>query len=1170
VRAKIVDSTGAEKGFVLIDGQAITVKTETFDAPCSWKYENNTVPIVKNNTFPTGMNWHIHEKWDHPAGTDSGFGFEQCGAAFTGGHYDPTYACGPASQHQGGKCSPSPGCVSPSSASIDGNERQEYRCDPSPTGYRAEPFRCEAGDLSGKYGTHDLGAPEQTYTDPYMPNANRLVNRSIVFHCATGRIFCGKLVAEEQAVGAITAAEKPADSVTTLTAMFHPTVGSRASIGSFVLTKDTIDANIDLSKLTTESITTALASACEGDTLQWHIHEKWLRGEGQVAALGADACSENYTSNHYDPLLACSVFSHNDLCATKVGGCVTPSSSISATQANYQCNFTEFPFSCEVGDLSAKYGDYKIAVDGTGSFSRTGTMDFLPPLSTLAGKSIVYHCGGKRSFCAELMPTPPHDVVQATFQYSNGTKSRAVGFVVLDGPEASIELDLGAVANGAAFIADNCPDGIKYHIHDTWNPTGAGDTSYVDIIGESCNTNTVIKGHYDPGLACSDVSAESGNCALIKQSTDSCPAKPASSYACSAAEYASNPFACEVGDLSGKFGTVIVDPTTLKVSRNDNDAFYEHTTALAGRSIALHCGTQIFACAKLEVKASTRVKPTTTEVTPPAEGNNGVVATLPNGVGAVKIQSSTIFVDVDLSKLSDEDRTNADLAACYSGGASTPLTWHIHDLWTDGGSTSGLGSTSCGASATGGHYDPTWACGPASSGRSSACDDAGKYCSQSAAAYNCNSSVAAGTNRFACEVGDMSGRYGGLPLTSGKGVFSLNREDNLLPPFAVLAGKSIVFHCNGQRAMCAKLIATRIEASPTPAPEIPGLSPSADDGGKAGTGLDVASLIVSLVFFAVFELTLMIVSIIVCFNCFSCCYCSSSHRVVGIVYFVLQLTAICCAGFVFVLGLSSECHGETRCVLLITNSALQAVVGIVTVMAHFILWLPSMLKHRRFVSVLAVVDLFLSFIGGISSVVGASAHPDGHTATYTTAVVFAFIEWFTISAAALLGSVSFDIAAMQKKRLDGDKAVDSSKINVAMTTLSESATQGGGVVEGAVTDFVSTYVAIHDFEPQNTPDDPDLEIKLTKGDTVEVLKRSLDESTDWWKVRNIRTGEIGYCPENHLAKSSQETTTNEAAVAVVGSAVLEERVPATTTSLPAVEDDDAEVPAETTTGPTEL
>merc|ERR1711871_549662 len=98
-----------------------------------------------------------------------------------------------------------------------------------------------------------------------------------------------------------------------------------------------------------------------------------------------------------------------------------------------------------------------------------------------------------------------------------------------------------------------------------------------------------------------------------------------------------------------------------------------------------------------------------------------------------------------------------------------------------------------------------------------------------------------------------------------------------------------------------------------------------------------------------------------------------------------------------------------------------------------------------------------------------------------------------ISAAALLGAVSFDIAAMQKKRLDGNKAVDSSKINVAMTTLSESATQGGGVVEGTANDFVSPYIVIHDFEPQNTPDDPDLEIKLTKGDTVEVLKRSLDD-----------------------------------------------------------------------------
>ena len=61
-----------------------------------------------------------------------------------------------------------------------------------------------------------------------------------------------------------------------------------------------------------------------------------------------------------------------------------------------------------------------------------------------------------------------------------------------------------------------------------------------------------------------------------------------------------------MGDLSGKFGPVVIDPTTKKVVRNDNDAFYEQTDAFAGKSIALHCGATIFACAKLEKTLSTR------------------------------------------------------------------------------------------------------------------------------------------------------------------------------------------------------------------------------------------------------------------------------------------------------------------------------------------------------------------------------------------------------------------------------------------------------------------------------------------------------------------------------------------------------------------------------------
>merc|ERR1711966_309537 len=41
---------------------------------------------------PAGLNWHIHER-GIPAGEASPAG---CGAASTGGHWDPTFGCGAA------------------------------------------------------------------------------------------------------------------------------------------------------------------------------------------------------------------------------------------------------------------------------------------------------------------------------------------------------------------------------------------------------------------------------------------------------------------------------------------------------------------------------------------------------------------------------------------------------------------------------------------------------------------------------------------------------------------------------------------------------------------------------------------------------------------------------------------------------------------------------------------------------------------------------------------------------------------------------------------------------------------------------------------------------------------------------------------------------------------
>lgn len=356
---------------------------------------------------------------------------------------------------------------------------------------------------------------------------------------------------------------------------------------------------------------------------------------------------------------------------------------------------------------------------------------------------------------------------------------------------------------------------------------------------------------------------------------------------------------------------------------------YSAAAALVGKSIAMHCGDKIFACAKLVTSVSTRAKPVTPQVTPPpAPANNAVVATLPNGAGSVVLKSSTITVSVDLTQMDEATRTSAQLQACFNGGSpTTDLAWHIHDLWTHG-ATGGLGTDSCGGTYTGLHYDPMWACGPFSGSLPATCDP-DQFCDGKKAAYSCNSTTFA-ADRSKCEVGDMSGRYGKMQLSEGKGFFSFNKEDNLLPPFEKLNGKSIVFHCNGKRAMCAKLVAARVENNAPPA-DAPTPASAAGSARVAGTGLSVAWLVCGLIFFAIFELVLLILAALVCLNMIPCIYCEcckatsspTLHRALGITYLLLQISAICLAILVFILALASDCHGEGRCVMLITNAAFQ-------------------------------------------------------------------------------------------------------------------------------------------------------------------------------------------------------------------------------------------------------
>eukprot|EP00121_Abeoforma_whisleri_P004066 Awhi_evm1s3668 len=83
------------------------------------------------------LGWHIHERRSESDFGD--VGGEACGPGPIGGHYDPTFACGPATEQR-------------ESCDLLGRTRasNQYTC--NPYFYAQSPYVCEAGDLGGKFG----------------------------------------------------------------------------------------------------------------------------------------------------------------------------------------------------------------------------------------------------------------------------------------------------------------------------------------------------------------------------------------------------------------------------------------------------------------------------------------------------------------------------------------------------------------------------------------------------------------------------------------------------------------------------------------------------------------------------------------------------------------------------------------------------------------------------------------------------------------------------------------------------------------------------------------------------------------------------------------------------------------------------------------------------------
>jgi hypothetical protein len=199
----------------------------------------------------------------------------------------------------------------------------------------------------------------------------------------------------------------------------------------------------------------------------------------------------------------------------------------------------------------------------------------------------------------------------------------------------------------ATFLV-SCPgltSGLKFHLHSIW----AGNSSSQGTL-TSCGPSTT-SGHYDPNLACGSSSTwATTNCTLLNRST-----AQGYGYSCTSTNFARRPGACEIGDLSGKFGLAQVTAGTSDQTKLDvlpptadrylrNDPLSPYVADFAGSawantgwtSVVFHCNdaasTRLF-CSELRAvsswsdcvgnalpdPAASVVTPSPVYVTPPTE-----------------------------------------------------------------------------------------------------------------------------------------------------------------------------------------------------------------------------------------------------------------------------------------------------------------------------------------------------------------------------------------------------------------------------------------------------------------------------------------------------------------------------------------------------------------------
>eukprot|EP00123_Amoebidium_parasiticum_P015274 comp22868_c0_seq1/m.36096 comp22868_c0_seq1/g.36096 ORF comp22868_c0_seq1/g.36096 comp22868_c0_seq1/m.36096 type:complete len:2150 (-) comp22868_c0_seq1:580-7029(-) len=770
------------------------------------KLDRAKLPQGGEACLKDGIHWSLRERWT--LANDSHFQ-DACWIEKTGRHFDPTLACGPFSANT--LCKNNAGCVPSSSAT----GATKYMC--TDTDFEANPYTCESGDLSGRHGKMAVDTKtwmvKDKVTDWYLSPLSALHNKSIVLTCGNGEnipIACARL---KEVCGDL------CDTCST------PDQCSKCKdSANHVLVEGTCQCKSDFYY---DGTTCKPYSNCPAGMY------------ADISSPVRDAvcrnCSAGCSKCDMDECLECAdgfnLHAGDCECPTGkdlVNGTCVEAAAVAGASASASANST--------GSASVSPTPTSSSVAANSSVVSTPTSSSVSstPTSTSVASNSSVSPTPTSTPSASVTPTPTTkgDSAKPTTEFLlamfNQSNNPVQGYFKVIDNEIQIKWDFSKTksAKDDDPLAKCTTDPISYWIGTNW---GTEDDF---LVGNKCE-GLQIGNRWDTMGSCSKDSDHT----YCEECITKGPNFP-STYACNPVSYQENPYRCDTGDLSGKFGDLTVAKENSTVVATHYDRWLPPLTRLTGSSLVIMCGGKTALCARID-------RTTDAAVAKPDEhkGNRqrrDVVA----GALQAKINTDGIkgTVNLDGEDLTVEIDASGSKQALPQECKEHGLWWVILDQWTANGN-SAHGNSTC-SKQSGMIYDPSNACGP---------NTANTICQSYPGKKNSNEGCLPGSTGslkteytcsvddyketpFACMAGDMSGKFGRIALGDDGKNFKFTATDQYLPPMPLLEGKGVIFGCGqgkDELVFCSKLVRSASVEAPG---STPASSSSPDKNGNCQQG----------------------------------------------------------------------------------------------------------------------------------------------------------------------------------------------------------------------------------------------------------------------------------------------------------------------------------------------